>query len=85
MTWARDRHQAPTPHATKADPEGWSQVVLRTPNQRRSRSDTLLGQWRCVACRPGDGQPAGEGWCPTLRQLAVPFGTYPGYHDEWRP
>lgn len=31
----------------------------------------------------GDLQP--DGWCETLRLLALPFADRPGYQDSWRP
>ncbi|WP_202946318.1 DUF6221 family protein [Pseudonocardia dioxanivorans] len=39
----------------------------------------------CITCADWDGMTAAEGWCDTVRLLALPYADRPGYRDEWRP
>jgi len=38
----------------------------------------------CRTCHDFDGITTGEGWCPTLTALAMPYADHPDYEERWR-
>lgn len=42
-----------------------------------------FGCWRCHHDR--DYGVLAEGWCDTVRALALPYADHPDYREEWRP
>lgn len=47
-----------------------------------AKGDELIG---CVYCHELDGEVQGIGWCATLRALAWPYRSSPGYDQAWAP
>lgn len=65
--------------------------ILELHKHERAKAPSRLVRQReasdigCIICADWDGMTAAEGWCDTVRLLALPYAGRDGYRDEWRP
>ena len=77
-----------TPHIARHDP---ARVLAEVDAKRRILAEhehfPTAGGFGCRICAYNgrDGVIEPEGWCATVRLLALPYADRPGYRDEWRP
>lgn len=72
------------PDAVRADLR--SKLLVLAEHEHTAVKGHMIGphSFGCRKCHDYDGDTMGDGWCTTIRALAVPFAQYPEFHPDWR-
>lgn len=78
-----------SPARVLAEVEAARRIIAEHPHYKANSPDSAYwtADFGCGTCHihQHDGGIFGEGWCKTLRLLALPDASHPSYREEWRP